>query len=571
MESISSPAILFLIFKRPDVTAQVFEVIRQAQPAKLYIAADGARTGKIEETEKVLKTRQIVLNGIDWPCEVKTLFRDTNLGCRMAVSSAIDWFFKHEEEGIILEDDCLPDLSFFRFCSELLSRYRNDNRVMAISGNNFQQGKSRTEYSYYFSRYAHCWGWATWKRAWVYWDGDLSSWPAIKEKKVLYDIFYGNKLLINHWENIFDRYYHGRIDSWNFPWLYSCWIQNGLTVLPDKNLVSNIGFGADATHTKKSSHKHSDIDRYRATFPLRHPFFVLQNKEADAFFEKDIVKHESGDNILCCMKKSFLRLFSFNENGVFALTEYEKERLSKFPRYTYVETTLFGVPVISNDSCTLLSDIKTIIKKEIYKFKAKKSNPLIIDCGANIGISVIFFKKAYPDATVIAFEPDPNLFKMLNTNIKNFSFRDIVLYQSAVWVDNFGVKFYSEGGHSGHIFTESSTGYDEKVIKVSSVRLRSVLDGFNHIDMLKIDIEGAEWSVLSDCNESIRKCDNIFVEYHSREKTPQNLHSILDFFHKKGYRYHITEAFARKRPFFEDNSMLDMDLQLNLFFYRNNE
>ena len=152
--------VLFLVFNRPDTTAQVFEAIRQAKPPRLYVASDGAREDKEGELEKVKQVREIV-SQVDWNCEVKTLFRDKNLGCKIAVSSAIDWFFEQEEMGIILEDDCLPHPTFFRFCQELLERYRDDERIGMISGNNFQFGRKCTDYSYYFSMYSHIWGWAS--------------------------------------------------------------------------------------------------------------------------------------------------------------------------------------------------------------------------------------------------------------------------------------------------------------------------------------------------------------------------------------------------------------------------
>ncbi|MCW5198182.1 hypothetical protein VU06_00345 [Desulfobulbus sp. F3] len=286
-------ALLFLIFKRPDVTEQVFKTIRQVRPSRLYVAGDGAGNNQPGETEKVLRARQIVLDGIDWPCEVKILFRDTNLGCRMAVSSVINWFFEHEEEGIILEYDCLPDLTFFQFCEELLRCYRHDTRIMTISGDNFQQGNSRTNYSYYFSRYPHCWGWATWKRAWKYFDSHLSCWSDIKTEKLLHYVFNGDPQILSHWIKILDRFYLGNIDTWDFPWMCSCWLQSGLTIIPDVNLVSNIGFNDDATHTKTKNHRDAFLQKRKIQFPLLHPPYITRNVTADAFFDQFIVKKKS--------------------------------------------------------------------------------------------------------------------------------------------------------------------------------------------------------------------------------------------------------------------------------------
>jgi len=180
--------ILFLIFNRPDTTQKVFNAIRKAKPKQFFIAADGSPPDREGEIEKCQKSRKIATS-VDWDCEVKTLFRDKNLGCKIAISSAIDWFFENVEEGIILEDDCLPHQSFFWFCQELLEYYRNDTRIMHISGDNFQFGRKRGEGSYYFSKYSHVWGWATWRRAWKCFDINMKSFEEFKAENQINSIF----------------------------------------------------------------------------------------------------------------------------------------------------------------------------------------------------------------------------------------------------------------------------------------------------------------------------------------------------------------------------------------------
>jgi hypothetical protein len=277
-------SVLFLVFNRPDTTKQVFEAIRQAEPAKLYVAADGPRLDKEGEKEIVEIVRSIATD-VDWDCDVKTFFRDDNLGCKLAVSDAITWFFEQEEEGIILEDDCLPDQSFFPFCQQLLEKYRHDTRIMAISGDNFQQGKKRTKYSYYFSRYNHVWGWASWRRAWQYFDRDLLTWPEIQKENLLDSISGGNDKFITYWTRVFDDCYANKIDTWDLPWTYSCWLQSGLAILPQVNLVSNLGFGDGATHTIDVVDNYANIPVEQQHFPLIHPPFVIRNSQADRFFD----------------------------------------------------------------------------------------------------------------------------------------------------------------------------------------------------------------------------------------------------------------------------------------------
>ena len=280
--------ILFLIFKRPDVTAQVLAAIRQAQPTKLYIAADGERPDKEGEAEKVAQTRELVLSGIDWPCEVKTLFRDANLGCRMAVSSAIDWFFEQEEAGIILEDDCLPDQSFFRFCEELLEYYRHDTRVMAISGDNFQQGQQRGQYSYYFSQLPHCWGWASWRRAWSMYHVAIEHFEEIMAEPSYRE--FTHHALFNQFRYAnFVKTYQKEIDTWDYLWGFTNHVNHGLAILPQKNLVQNIGFGAEATHTTGKASKYR-TEAEALEFPLCHPPYICLHKAADTFYYETFLK-----------------------------------------------------------------------------------------------------------------------------------------------------------------------------------------------------------------------------------------------------------------------------------------
>ncbi|MCA2504064.1 MAG: glycosyltransferase family 2 protein [Microcystis sp. M54BS1] len=278
--------VAFLIFNRPDTTARVFEAIRQAKPPKLLVVADGPRADRADDIEKC-KAARAIIEGVDWDCEVLTNYSDVNLGCKNRVSSGLDWVFHTVEEAIILEDDCLPHPSFFRFCQELLDYYRDDKRIMAISGDNFQLGRNRTEYSYYFSRYSHIWGWATWRRAWQYYDVKMKLWQEIRDGNWLESIL-GKTQAVKYWTKIFQTYYDGKIDTWDYPWNFACWIQNGLTILPNVNLVSNIGFGEDATHTIGSKSRLANLGVQEMNFPLKCPPFLIRNEGADNYTQKNI-------------------------------------------------------------------------------------------------------------------------------------------------------------------------------------------------------------------------------------------------------------------------------------------
>lgn len=272
--------VAFLIFNRPDTTAKVFAEIAKARPAKLLVVADGPRTDRPKDKQKCFEARAII-DRVDWDCEILTNYSDINVGCKKRVSSGLDWVFSTVEQAIILEDDCLPHPTFFRFCEELLTRYQDDERIAILSGNNFQFGKRRTEYSYYFSIYPHIWGWASWRRAWSLYDVSMRSWPEIRDGGWIYDIF-GDRRTGRYWTNIFEKTYRNEVDAWAYQLAFSLWTKGGLTVLPNGNLVSNIGFGVEATHTSRGN-IFANLPVEPMGFPLRHPPFVIRDTLADRF------------------------------------------------------------------------------------------------------------------------------------------------------------------------------------------------------------------------------------------------------------------------------------------------
>lgn len=273
--------IVFIIFNRPDKTREVFEKIREAKPLKLFVIADGPRKEIKDDKWLCIETREVIRD-IDWECEVHTNFSEVNLGCKNRVSSGLDWVFKNVEEAIILEDDCVPDLSFFQFCQELLEKYRDDKRVMMISGNNFLDEELKTDDSYYFSIYTHIWGWATWQRAWKLYDSEMELWPSFRDQGLLRDIHQNVDVAI-YWFEILNNTYFGKIETWDYAWMFTCWRNNGLSILPNINLVKNIGFGPNATHTKSNNTRSSNLSSHRMAFPLMHPRFITRNKLADDF------------------------------------------------------------------------------------------------------------------------------------------------------------------------------------------------------------------------------------------------------------------------------------------------
>lgn len=279
--------ILLIAFNRPNTTKIVFESITRIKPNKLYIAIDGPREGVAEDREKTKEVADI-FKKIPWECELHLLIREKNRGCKDSVSSAINWFFENEESGIILEDDCVPNIDFFGFCSELLQKYKNKDEIYMITGDNFQNGICRGEFSYYYSKLTHVWGWATWRRAWKNYDVNMSFWPKFKKSKEYKEIFH-IQTARKYFSTIFDAVYNGKIDTWDYQWTACVWYNQGLSVTPNKNLVKNIGFGPEATHTKIETMR-SRNQITEKILPLNSPNVIYRNYKADEYVFKNILR-----------------------------------------------------------------------------------------------------------------------------------------------------------------------------------------------------------------------------------------------------------------------------------------
>ena len=310
--------VLFMVFNRPEPSARVFEAIARAKPSKLLVLADGPREGRSGEREQCEAVRRIV-DRVDWDCEVLRNYSDVNLGCGRRVSSGLEWAFEECPELIILEDDTVPHPSFFRFCEEMLARYRDDERVMHISGNQLRSEQLRdVEHSYYFSQYDHIWGWATWRRAFRHYDFEMKHWPTLRETSWLADLFDDEPSAL-WWRSYLDVVHkadRSLYDSWDAQWAYTLWVQHGLSVTPTVNMVTNIGWGADATHTNSSDNPLGQLPLEEMTFPLAHPSHMVVNREADvAAFELACMgrtsrpqSHWLGSRIPKVVKKSLREL-----------------------------------------------------------------------------------------------------------------------------------------------------------------------------------------------------------------------------------------------------------------------
>jgi hypothetical protein len=275
----TSTPILLIVFNRPDKVRQLLTALATIKPKKVYVAADGPRTHKQSDVSLCAEVRALI-EKISWPCEVITNFQPENLGCKLGVSTAISWFFAQEEYGIILEDDCIPSASFFTFATELLHRYHNDERIMHISGSSFIQQNKRTNSStsYYFSKISLIWGWATWSRAWEKYDIKMSHIDELYAEMERASTF-GSKLYRYFWISLFKHLNDAQVNTWDGQWMYSILKHDGVCITPATNLIENIGFDSDATHTTEAIE--FARPRQELSFPLTHPDTVSVDTRAD--------------------------------------------------------------------------------------------------------------------------------------------------------------------------------------------------------------------------------------------------------------------------------------------------
>ncbi len=279
MSNFDTP-VLLITFNRPDTTLKILEAIKAVKPRKLFVSSDGPRPNRPDDLKNVNDVRALISQFVDWDCEVITLYREKNVGCKLGVSGAITWFFENVEAGIILEDDCLPVTSFFYYCQELLQKYKSNSEVMMISGDFFGKPTAeKNQSSYYFTTHFHIWGWASWRRAWQKYDIKMTQWPEAKaslEAKLHFD-----SRIWNSYSNSMQRVFEQKVDTWDFQWVYTCWINNGLAICPTVNLISNIGFGANATHTFNAESVLSQLPSSDIEIPLKHPAEIKRNLQLE--------------------------------------------------------------------------------------------------------------------------------------------------------------------------------------------------------------------------------------------------------------------------------------------------
>lgn len=472
--------VAFTFFNRPQLTAAAFEPIRQAKPERLFLIADGPRHQVASDPDRCAETRGVVESLIDWNCDVYRNYSSQNLGCKMRQASGYSWVFENVEHCILLEDDCVADSSFFPFCQELLERYRDDQRIMAVSGDNFQGGKKRTTYSYYFSKIVHVWGWATWRRAWQQYDVDNKLWPEIREGGWLQDIWRDRRHAAM-WTQNFDQIAAG-LDSWDHQFTFAMYVNNALCILPNQNLVTNIGFGPDATHTHQLTPEGS-CGRSKMSFPLIHPPFMINDSVADLATYNKYLGPATEPNPISDYYNSL------NKIGVLNYRTMAETGESHFLKST--------LPLISK--------------------------PVVFDVGANEGEYSAEVLKYAANAEIYAFEPHPITFNKLTANLAS---TPVHLTNAGLGREEGTLQLFDYADNDG----SSHASVYQEIIKsihkgtpvcheIQIVTLDGFVDslGLPKIDLLKIDVEGHELAVLQGAERTIRAGRIAIIQFEFNE------------------------------------------------------
>lgn len=558
--------LLFIIFNRPEQTKRVFEEIRKAKPVQLFIAADGPRYSRPEDIQKCRETRDAVSN-IDWPCEVKTLFREKNLGCKMGATTAIDWFFENVEEGIILEDDCLPHPSFFTFCEVMLEHFRDDTRIAMIDGYNIA-GTSDIPESYLFSRYGHLWGWASWRRVWNEYDVTMKVWESEKNRKLIKAAM-NDKYQWNYRQWLYHETYMGRKDTWDYQWESYRLLHNQLSVIPKVNMIENIGFGPEATHTTQA-HSYLMIEGKEMQFPLTHNTNITPDDSYDALLRPKVPARPMYIRIM----KEHIKKISKKilPPVVYDLTRrVVKHRKAYTPAWhTLSYKPLNGIKLYFDSSGSFQRKMLEG-SYDTYLFERLKNidtrGKVFFDIGAHIGYHSYYFARlAGKNGKVHAFEPSkPNVdrIRMILDNNKDISPQiqvHNVAVSDAVSTETFNINNDIESGRSSGNFIESADpfwtreeysqkGFAKTEVKTVPIDQFKKELGINDTpDIIKIDVEGAEHLVLLGAKELLTsKKPLLYIEIHSIV----NMYNVVSLLHSLSYETTVLKTESNGTCFLE--------------------
>ena len=573
-----APIVLFC-YNRPWHTQQTLDALSKndlAHDSNLYIYCDGPKSGiGIKALADIEETRNIVKNENRFK-SITIIESESNKGLADSIIKGVTEIVNRFGKIIVLEDDIITSPGFLTYMNDALEVYKNEEKVMHVSGYMYPVKTKLPET--FFIRPTSCWGWATWKRAWDSFEKDVEKQINGIETNKGWNEFtidgsypsFKNQLYLNK---------NGVLNTWAIFWQTSVFLKRGLSLHPYPSLVQNIGFdgsGINCDLNTNSPYVWNSIANEIEVNKIK----LQVNKKVFYFLKQYFLKVNSMKEKLTLRDKFYLFrntkvnqlkdlyrvVFHYKKMLINDITETKKtNQLEEIERYKDGVTIFQGKTINYIDYASYQSTLEELFNQKIYSFKTINETPLIIDCGANIGLSILFFKELYKDSKIIAFEADPKVFKCLCDNLSSFGFKDVELINKALWDTETDLTFYSEGADGGRV--DEKTFGNGEMIKVKTTCLSSYMN--QKIDFLKIDIEGAEYRVLKESEPYLESVENIFVEYHSFVDKPQYLNEILDILTKSGFRYYISSIGVRSvQPFINLNQSLGMDNQINIFGYR---
>ncbi len=571
-----APIVLF-VYNRPWHTEQTLNALFEnelADQSVLYIYADGAKENATDSQLKTIEEVRKVIRQKKWCKELHIIESKKNKGLADSIINGVTEIVNQYGKVIVLEDDIVTSKGFLKYMNEALGLYQNEDKVFHISGYMFPVKGELPETFFY--RQTSCWGWATWAKQWNQLETspqklmeELEDHNLLKEA----DIDGTNQFIAQLQSNV-----NGTLKTWAVLWHFSAFLKEGLSLHPRKSLVKNIGLDNtgencgitrmfDVTPIENIFVRKIKIKDYKKVYAKLKDFYHPESKKKSVTSLVMGIKHLIPSKYKHKIKLYTKKSFKENERRKIIIqkeAENEKLRIENLPRFTETELDFFDKKIHIVDIASFKFIKKEIFDQQIYKFEANTQEPYIIDCGANIGLSIIYFKQLYPNAKIVGFEPDDRVFKALEYNIEAFNFSNIELIKKACWNEETTLKFYSEGADGGRVALNLDR---EQIIKVETIRLRKFLD--RKVDFLKMDIEGAEIEVLADIKDLLGSVDKIFVEFHSFVGKEQMLPEILTTLKEANFRLHISSpGLISQNPYLKLNTYANMDNQLNIYGFR---
>ena len=567
-----APIALFT-YNRPIHTQKVLDSLAlnpESKLSNLFVFCDGPKDEyDADEVLKINQVKEIVKNENRFN-KTTVFIQNKNKGLASSIIDGVTELVNKYEVIIVLEDDIIVSRGFLKYMNDALRTYEKSNKVMHVSGWVFPFHDDSYKLDTFFHKPCSCWGWATWKRAWSFFEKNPEEQIKLMDEKQAWNEFTLNNTFPSFKDQVYQNL-NGSINTWAIFWYLSVFLNKGTSLHPTKSLVQNIGFDGTGIHNGEWEENNPFLWKDLAEYlPVKRKFLFKSEKENALLreaYSKKLFSYEVDTNKMNKLKnkfKQFIRKIFSSYNFNF-IKNKKKIKEASSERYKKGEILFYGNKFKYLDKASFDFIFDELFIKNIYKFKTLSESPVIIDCGANIGLSVVYFKRNFPSAKILAFEADPTVYEVLVENISKFDYKDVTLLNYALWDDECEISFNSEGSDGGRIDTTLITG--QNLVRCKTARLSSYLN--QKIDMLKIDIEGAEVKVLNECKDLLVNVDNLFVEFHSFSNEKQELSVLLKILEENNFRYYISQTGSEMfTPFIQIIDYLGIDNSLNIFAYR---